>query len=97
MQTLGAKNVPQCSLCQQPRRMMRILHVGHRHRGVAHPVVHDGVDADGDGVFGQDLAMTKVAIPWGPSMRDYRSGFRQVSGFFLLRKRKKKLQKKIYE
>ena len=61
MQTLGAKNVPQCSLCQQPCRMMRILHVGHRHRGVAHAVVHDGVHADGDGVFGQDLAMTKVS------------------------------------
>ena len=95
MHPLAAQDVPQSSRCQQPRRMMRFLHVGHRHRGVAHPVVHDGVDADGDGVFGQDLAMTKVAIPWGPSMRDYRSGFRQVSGFFFIKKKKKKMKKNI--
>ena len=50
MQVLGSQDVPQRRLSQQPRRVVRVLHVGHRHRRVRHAVVDDGVHGHRDGV-----------------------------------------------
>ena len=43
MQSLGAQDVPQCGLGQQPSAVVGILHVGHGDRGIWHPIVDDGI------------------------------------------------------
>ena len=50
-----SENVPERSLCQKPSRVVSVLHVGHRHRGVGHAVVDDGVDGHRHGVTSKHL------------------------------------------
>ena len=50
---------------------MRVLHVGHRHRGIGHAVVHHGINGHRDRVFGEDLNATTIIIwPFYSSMLD---------------------------
>ena len=43
MQGLGAQDVPQCGLGQQPSAVVGILHIGHGDRGIWHSIVDDGI------------------------------------------------------
>ena len=55
MEVLRAEDVPERGLRQQPGGVVGVLHVGHRHSGVGHPVVDHGVHGNRHRVFGQDL------------------------------------------
>ena len=43
VQGLGAQDVPQGGLGKQPRAVVRVFNIGHRDRGVGHPVVNNGI------------------------------------------------------
>lgn len=43
MEVLGSQDVPQRRLCQQPRGVMSVFHVGHRHGGIGDTVIDDSV------------------------------------------------------
>ena len=43
MEVFRPQNVPESRLRQQPRRVMRVLHVGDGHRGIGDAVVNNGV------------------------------------------------------
>ena len=43
MEVLGAQDVPEGGLCQQPRAVVGVLHVSHGDRGVGDPVVDHSV------------------------------------------------------
>ena len=43
MEVFRPQNVPESRLRQQPRRVMRVLHVGDGHRGIGDTVVNNGV------------------------------------------------------
>ena len=47
MQGLGAEDVPQRGLCQQPSGVVGVLHVGHGDGGVGHPIVDHSVHRHG--------------------------------------------------
>ena len=44
MERLGAEDVPQGGLGQQPGGVVGVLHVGHGDGGVGHPIVHHGIN-----------------------------------------------------
>jgi len=54
-QVLRAQHVPERRLRQQTRRVVRVLHVGHRYGRVANAVVDHGVHAHRHRILGQDL------------------------------------------
>ena len=43
VEVLGAQDVPEGGLCQQPRAVVGVLHVSHGDRGVGDPVVDHSV------------------------------------------------------
>ncbi len=55
MEVLGTQDVPERGLRQQSGGVVGILHVGHGHRGVGHPIVDDGIHRHRHGVFCQNL------------------------------------------
>ena len=57
MEVLCAQYVSQRGLRQEPRGVVRILHIGHGDCRVGDTVVDHGVHRHGHGVFGQDLQM----------------------------------------
>ena len=54
-EVLGAEHVPQRRLRKQACRVVRVLHVCHRHSRVVHPVIDDGVDRHRHRVLRQHL------------------------------------------
>ena len=60
MKILGAEDVPQSGLGQQPGAVVGVLHVGHAHGGVTDPVVDHRVHRHRHAVLGQDLTETLV-------------------------------------
>ena len=57
---LGSQDVTERGRRQQPRAVLRILHVGDGDGGVADAVVHDSIHSHGYTVFGQDLSQKKI-------------------------------------
>ena len=55
MKILGAEDVPQSGLGQQPGAVVGVLHVGHAHGGITDPVVDHRVHRHRDTVLGQHL------------------------------------------
>lgn len=54
-QVLGAQDVPQGGLGQQPGGSISIVDVSHSQNSVVNPVVDHTIDADGHRVLGQNL------------------------------------------
>lgn len=51
-QVLCAEDISQGRLGKKARRVVRVLHIGNRNGGIAHPVVNDGVHRNSYAVFG---------------------------------------------
>ena len=47
---------PEGGLCQEPRGVVTVLHIGHGDGGVGHPIEHHRVHRHRHRVLGQDLA-----------------------------------------
>ena len=67
MKVLGAEDVPQSRLGQQPGAVVGVLHVGHAHGGVTDPVVNHRVHRHRDTVLGQHLQGREVLLGAGVS------------------------------
>ena len=60
LQGFGAEYVAESGGRQKPRRVLSILHVGHRHDRIKNSKIDNGVDSDGHGVLGEYFLWSHV-------------------------------------
>ena len=62
MQGPHAQSVPQGGLCQQARRVMRVLDVGHRDGRIGHAVIYHSIHRHRDAVLREDLHTRESSV-----------------------------------